>query len=112
MLLVHRLIAVIQGKNKRDGSSVALKIIRSTSDIDQLYFLEEIKLMKRIKHPNIVTFIGAWRNERSLYVCIQRSDYSVSNVGFYSAQWSSAKEVLLVISMSVCPHADHSQNHY
>src|SRR5262249_8680415 len=58
------------------GLSVALKFIRLDSHGSTLE-MRALKVMKRIRHPNLVSLFGAWERDSSLILTMELCDRSL-----------------------------------
>ena len=61
---------------KSSGEQFAMKKVKlsSVSDGDKMKALDEVKVLSKLKHPNIVTFIESFQENNSLFIVMEYMD--------------------------------------
>lgn len=59
---------VYRGKNTKNGSLVAIKVVPVTKSIKQENLSDEIKLLKQCDHKNVVKFNGSYESKGNIWV--------------------------------------------
>lgn len=65
--------SVVRAGTKKDGESVAVKCIELSRVGKTLRFLRrELDIMRHANHPNIVKYLGCYRDSKTIYITMER----------------------------------------
>ncbi|CAK4086917.1 unnamed protein product [Aphanomyces euteiches] len=63
--------SVVKATNKKTGKIWAVKVVELGNELDKKALLNEIDILKRLQHPNIVRVIASYEDSKRMYMVMQ-----------------------------------------
>ncbi|KAF0687864.1 Aste57867_20451 [Aphanomyces stellatus] len=63
--------SVVKATNKKTGKVWAVKVVELGNELDKKALLNEIDIVKRLQHPNVVRVIASYEDSKRMYMVMQ-----------------------------------------